>query len=139
MGIATDLIFLIVGKVFELSEHIGIRYVSVDSYTDSVGFYKKRYFSEFIHDGKRKTVQMYLDVLRLEKYLNKIEILRWKLERVFFISFYGFFKEFNLFFRGRLFHFLKESFRILTFGTGVGVIGLAITIISFAQYVVRPL
>lgn len=64
-GVATNLILLIVGRAFKLSECIGIRYVSVDAYTDLVGFYEKRYFTEFIHDGKRRTVQMYLDILKL--------------------------------------------------------------------------
>lgn len=66
-GVATNLILLIVGRAFTLSEYIGIRYVSVDAYIDSVGFYEKRYFTEFIHDGKRRTVQMYLDILKIEQ------------------------------------------------------------------------
>ena len=32
----------------ELIKEIGIRYVSVDAYLDSVDFYKNRYFIEFI-------------------------------------------------------------------------------------------
>jgi len=65
--VATNLILLIVGLAFNLSEHIGIRYVSVDAYLNSVGFYKKNYFTEFIHDGRRKTIQMYLDILKIEQ------------------------------------------------------------------------
>jgi GNAT superfamily N-acetyltransferase len=66
-GIGTKLILLIVGQAFAISEHIGVRYVSVDAYTGSIDFYKKRYFTEFIHDGERRTVQMYLDILKLEQ------------------------------------------------------------------------
>ncbi len=66
-NIGTHLILLIIGQAFRLSKKIGIRYVSVDAYKYSVGFYKKKYFAEFIHDRRRKTVPMYLDILKLEK------------------------------------------------------------------------
>ncbi len=67
MGVGTNLILLIVGKSMKLSKEIGIRYVPVDAYLDSVYFYKNKYFTEFIHDGKRRTIQMYLDILKLEQ------------------------------------------------------------------------
>lgn len=66
-NIGTHLILLIIGQAVRLSKKIGIRYVSVDAYKHSVGFYKKKYFAEFIHDKRRKTVPMYLDILKLEK------------------------------------------------------------------------
>jgi predicted N-acetyltransferase YhbS len=66
-GIGTNLLLMIIGKADELSEHIGIRYVSVDAYMGSVKFYKERFFTEFIQDGKRNTVQMYLDLLKMEQ------------------------------------------------------------------------
>jgi GNAT superfamily N-acetyltransferase len=65
-GVGTNLILLIIGRAFELSDHLGIRYISVDAYKDSVSFYKRKYFTEFIHDDETRTVQMYLDIFRIQ-------------------------------------------------------------------------
>jgi len=67
MNVGTNLILLIIGKTFELSKQIGVRYVSVDAYMGSVTFYKKRYFTEFVQDSQKRTVQMYLDILKLSE------------------------------------------------------------------------
>lgn len=63
--VGTTLIFLIVGLAYEISPEIGMRFVSVDAYLASIGFYERNYFTIFVHDGERKIVQMYLDILRL--------------------------------------------------------------------------
>jgi GNAT superfamily N-acetyltransferase len=65
LGMGSNLILLIIGRAFKLSECIGVRYVSVDAYIDSIGFYEKKYFTKFIHDGKKRTAQMYLDILKI--------------------------------------------------------------------------
>lgn len=67
--LGTLIILLIIGRILKLSKKIGVRFISVDAYKNSVDFYKKNFFTEFTSDGKRETIQMYLDLVRL---LNKI-------------------------------------------------------------------
>jgi len=76
MGLGTELILRIVGCVHKLSRNVGIRFISVDAYHDSVEFYKKNFFVEFIKEKRRENenVQMYFDleVSRLKNRLHEL-------------------------------------------------------------------
>ena len=64
-GIGTEIILRVVGCLFKLSNKVGMRFVSVDSYGDSANFYRKNNFVELIKGNQKKTyVAMYFDPFR---------------------------------------------------------------------------
>ena len=64
-GVGTEIILRVVGCIFRLSDRVGMRFISVDSYVDSADFYRKNNFIELVkRNRKKRYTAMYFDPFR---------------------------------------------------------------------------
>ncbi len=62
-GIGTFLILAAMGAAISVSEKIGCRYLTVDSKTDSIGFYEKLHFKIVENTRQQEPIKMYTQYL----------------------------------------------------------------------------
>jgi len=61
-GIGKYLLLAAIGKTLDISEHIGCRYILVDSKREAIGFYQKNGFTLVEKSKNKEEVPMYLNM-----------------------------------------------------------------------------
>lgn len=63
-GIGTEILLRVVGYILQLSDRLGMRFISVDAYAGSAEFYRKNNFIELLKGSSKKYTAMYFDPFR---------------------------------------------------------------------------